>query len=152
MGRGGTLFKGVFMKAKLLFFFFLCLFLFSCASIAPYSTTAYRQAVELKVDALELMSHATSQYVISIPKIYEVTRRVEIAHEFAKGRRKNEISTKQWAIMRDPDRHLLGGFLKRWEEKKVLSRVFVLESMRVVSDAFDTIIGLESRKIKMRDK
>jgi hypothetical protein len=69
------------------------------------------------------------------------------AYEFAKGRPNNEISTKQWEILIDENRNLLGGFLKRWENDETLSEMFVTEAQKLVSDAFDTIIGLESGKI-----
>jgi hypothetical protein len=69
------------------------------------------------------------------------------AYEFAKGRPDNEFSTNQWEILLDEDRSLLGGFLRRWEEEETLSEMFVEEAQLLVSDAFDTIIGLESGKI-----
>jgi DNA transposition AAA+ family ATPase len=50
--------------------------------------------------------------------------------------------------MKDPDKNLLGGFLKRWKEKDKLSAVFVDEAKRLISTGFDQIIGLESGKIK----
>jgi hypothetical protein len=37
--------------------------------------------------------------------------------------------------------------LKRWEAEGTLSEMFVTEMQTLVSDAFDTIIGLESGKI-----
>jgi hypothetical protein len=69
------------------------------------------------------------------------------AYEYAKGRPNNEISTKQWEILINPDGNLLGGFLKRWEAEGKLSQMFVAEMQIMVADAFDTIIGLESGKI-----
>lgn len=38
-------------------------------------------------------------------------------------------------------------FLKRWETDGTLSQMFITEMQMLVSDAFDTIIGLESGKI-----
>jgi hypothetical protein len=69
------------------------------------------------------------------------------AYEFSKGRPNNEISTRQWETLINPDGNLLGGFLKRWEEEETLSQMFVTEMQMLVNDAFDTIIGLESGKI-----
>jgi hypothetical protein len=37
--------------------------------------------------------------------------------------------------------------LKRWKTEDTLSEIFVTEMQTLVSDAFDTIIGLESGKI-----
>lgn len=131
--------------------FVLCLILTSCATIAPYSSTAYLQAVELKVDALQVMSEATGSYLLHASMVDDLERKIEVAYEFSKGRRKNQISTRQWEIMKDPNRNLLGGFLARWKVKGYFSPFFVTEAKRVVAEAFDTIIGLESRKIKVGD-
>ena len=69
------------------------------------------------------------------------------AFEFALGRPKNSYSTEQWRIMNDSERHLLGGFLRRWEEESSLSRSFIVEAKTIVAHSFDAIIGLESGKI-----
>jgi len=53
-----------------------------------------------------------------------------------------------WDLLLNTDGHLLGGFLKRWEDKSVLGVTFVNEEKKIISDAFDQIAGLESGKIK----
>lgn len=116
--------------------------------LAPFSELAYEQAIALKVDALALTSHATEPFARHREAVADLTLRVEKAYEFARGRPRNEISTQQWDILRDPERNLLGGFLKRWEQSATLSPAFVAEARRLIADAFDTIIGLESGKIR----
>lgn len=123
----------------------------SCTSISIFNETAYEQATSLKVEALILMDKATEPFDSHLRQVESLAASVEKAYEFAKGRPKNEISAKQWEILKDPDRNLLGGFLKRWKEESTLSRVFVNEAKLLVRDAFDTIIGLEGGKIKPRD-
>ena len=49
---------------------------------------------------------------------------------------------------RDPDRNLLGGFLKMWKAKGSLSLTFVAEKKAQIADAFDQIIQLEQGKQK----
>lgn len=120
----------------------------NCGSIANYSPAAYEQAVTLKVESLEIMSFATEEYSQHENSIIELTRSLNIAHEFSKGRPDNEISTQQWQILLDPEKNLLGGFFKRWKDAGTLSEMFIDEMQKIVSDAFDTIIGLESGKIK----
>ena len=93
------------------------------------------------------MSAATQFYSDYEEDVAYLKTELEKAYEFAKGRPNNEISTKQWEILIDENRNLLGGFLKRWQEEDTLSEMFVTESQQLVSDAFDTIIGLESGKI-----
>ena len=74
--------------------------------------------------------------------------KVEKAYEYAKGLPKNEISTRQWQVLKDPERHLLGGFIKRWKVDDTLGEGYIQEKKKQVSEAFDYIIGLESGKIK----
>lgn len=126
----------------------LLLALAACSYIAPYSQFAYQQATSLKVDVLALMNKATEPYASHAADVSDLVTEVEKAYEYAKGRPKNELSAKQWQILKDPDRHLLGGFLKRWKAESTLSPVFIKEAKGLVGDAFDTISGLESGKIK----
>ena len=121
--------------------------LWSCASISVFSPEAYKQAVELKVESLELMSFATESFANHEEDVIALTTKLKKAYEFSSGRPDNEISTKQWEILIDPGKNLLGGFLKRWKEEEALSGFFITEMQALVSDAFDTIIGLESGKI-----
>lgn len=121
--------------------------IWSCATVSVFSPEAYKQAVDLKVESVELMSVATMSYSDFEEDVSKVKTELEKAYEFSKGRPKNDISTKQWEILINPDGNLLGGFLKRWEEEGTLSQMFVTEAQIQVSDAFDTIIGLESGKI-----
>ncbi len=130
---------------------FLLLYFQSCVSITPFSETAYRQAVRLKVESLDLMGKATDGYSNHTGEIDSLKMKLEFAYEYAKGRPDNEITTKQWEIMINPDRNLIGGFLRIWKEDLILSPVFVNEAQGVIGDAFDTIIGLESGKIKPSD-
>jgi len=125
----------------------LSLTTWSCASISVFSPEAYKQAVELKVESLELMSFATMPYVDYEEEVINLNTELDKAFEFSKGRPDNEISTEQWRILIDEEGNLLGGFLKRWETEGSLSEMFVSEMQILVSDAFDTIIGLESGKI-----
>jgi len=125
----------------------LSLTIWSCASISVFSPEAYKQAVDLKVESLELMSFATMPYADYEEEIIYLNTELDKAFEFSKGRPDNEISTGQWRILIDEEGNLLGGFLKRWETEGSLSEMFVTEMQILVSDAFDTIIGLESGKI-----
>ncbi len=124
---------------------------FACSYISPYSHFAYQQVTSLKVEALELMDKATDLYTNHETEINELKSKIEKAYEYDKGRPKNELSTKQWEILKDPDRNLLGGFMIRWEKETKLSTVFIKEAKGLVADAFDTISGLESGKIKEGD-
>jgi len=125
----------------------LSLTIWSCASISVFSPEAYKQAVDLKVESLNLMSFATMPYADYEEEVNFLNTELDKAFEFSKGRPDNEISTEQWEILIDKEGNLLGGFLKRWESEGTLSEMFVTEMQILVSDAFDTVIGLESGKI-----
>jgi hypothetical protein len=121
--------------------------IWSCSSISVFSPEAYKQAIDLKVESLELMSFATSPYEDNEESVTYLKTELRKAYEFALGRPNNELSTEQWEILINEEGNLLGGFLKRWEAEGTLSEMFVTEMQTLVSDAFDTIIGLESGKI-----
>lgn len=123
-------------------------FLVGCSTIAPFSQKAYEQATSLKVDALSIMDKASEPYSTQKQSVNALKLDVEKAFEYAKGRPQNEVTTKQWAIIKDPVRNSLGGFLKRWEDKSTLDKHFIQEAKGVVSDGFDTVIELESGKRK----
>jgi hypothetical protein len=128
---------------------FYILFVFGCASlISQFNQTAYENAVNLKVEALRLMDKAVEPYSEHKEKIDELVLKVEKAYEYAKGLPKNEISTRQWQVLKDPERNLLGGFIKRWKGDCTLGEDYIREKKMQVSEAFDYIIGLESGKIK----
>lgn len=135
---------GVFSFA----FVLVLLSLYACSHISPYSQFAYQQATSLKVEALALMDKATEPYENHKKQVEELQTKIEKAYEYVKGQPKNELSARQWEILKDPERNLLGGFLKRWKKESTLSNVFIKEAKGLVADAFDTISGLESGKIK----
>jgi len=115
-------------------------------TISEFNARAYEQATSLKVEALALMDEATTSYAEHAGAVEHLKTELEKAHEFAKGRPNNEISARQWDILIDPERDLLGGFLADWEEQSSFSPAFVEEKKAQVARAFDTIIELESGK------
>jgi len=120
----------------------------SCHPVQSYSETAYTQAVRLKLKSLDLMSKATEGYSRHAGEADSLKAELRFAYEYAKGRPDNEEAAKQWETMIDPDMNLIGGFLRIWKEDLILSPVFVNEAQGVIGKVFDTIIGLESGKIK----
>lgn len=145
-------FKRILLRFR--FVFFLCFLFFSlqhCYTIAPFSQVAYQQAIDLKVDSLKLIAHAQDAYFEHESQVNILQTQLDKAVEYAKGRPRNEISTRQWQIMVDPKRYLLGGFLSRWKQEKTVSETFIKESSSQISQGFDAIIGLESGKIKPQD-
>ena len=131
------------------FLMLLVLSITACSSsISLFDEQAYQQAVDLKVDALALMKQARQPYDAYEDQVKQLQKEMERAYEYAHGRPKNEVSARQWELMKNPDRHLMGGFLKRWRRESSLSPVFIEEARKNIGRAFDTIIQLESGKIK----
>lgn len=117
-------------------------------TISRFNAQAYDQATSLKVEAQALMEQATEPYPQHRSAVQEFKTELEKAYEFARGRPNNEISAQQWQILISPKRDLLGGFLRDWKERSTLPAVLVTEKQKQIADAFDTIIELESGKIK----
>ena len=116
-------------------------------AIAPFSGRAYELAVDLKVDAIRTMERAEESFSKHERRVESLQIRMQKAVEFARGRPNNSASTRQWEIMADPDGHMVGGFLSRWQEEDSLSWGFIREASSQVEDGFDAIIGLESGKV-----
>src|ERR1700727_2809115 len=117
-------------------------------TISPYSDVAYQQATAVKSEAMTVMSNATEPFRMHATDVKTLELDVEKAYEYARGRPKNEISTKQWEIIRDPSGASLIGFLERWKREGKLGQEFVTEAKKVISDQLDTVIDLESGKPK----
>jgi hypothetical protein len=123
--------------------------LLSCVPrVAWYSPEAYTNTVDLKVETRNLVLTGFEPYDKHADEIGKLSVRMEKAYEYAKGIPDNEITTKQWEIMKDPARNLAGGFFKMWKEKGALGETFVAEKAKQIDLAYDQIIGLESHKIK----
>lgn len=122
--------------------------LLACSPLAPeYSVEAYGQATRLKAESLDLLSHATGPIAGEQARVDGLRLDVQAAYEFARGLPNNEIVTQQWALMRDPNGHLLFGVLRLWEAHPAgLSTAFVGQARDGVGEAFDTIICLEINK------
>lgn len=121
----------------------------SCGpTISTFNAAAYDQATSLKVESLALIDEATEPYAEHAEAVEALQTELRKAHEFAKGRPNNKISTRQWKILISRDRELLGGFLRDWKEDSTVSPAFVEQKKEQIAEAFDTIIELESGKIK----
>lgn len=125
--------------------FFLCLS--ACSPlIGPYSPTAYKNATSLKADTLALMDKATEPYSKYEQKVNSLMVEISEAYEYVHGIPSDDLSARQWEIIKKPDGKLLGKFFSRWKSKGTLSRAYILEFRKIVSDAFDEIICLEANK------
>lgn len=120
-----------------------------CApSIAPFSSRAYEQAVDLKIDTLRLIERAEEPYGKHSSRIEALQIRLLKAREYARGRPHNDITTRQWEIMVDSKGFMAGGLLSRWAAEDSLSWTFIQEASLQIESGFNTIIRLESGKTR----
>lgn len=117
-----------------------------CTFIARYDQVAYEHATSAKVDTLALMDKATGSFSEHEKEVEALILELNKAFEYDRGRQLNKITVAQWDVLRDPNRNLVGGFLKMWKAKGSLSVTFIAEKKKQVGDAFDQIIQLESGK------
>ena len=122
--------------------------LFACSTIATFDQVAYDKATGAKAEALALMDKATDSYSAHVKEIEAVSLTIDKAYEYDRGRTLNAITVQQWQILRDPDRNLFGGFLRRWREKGSLRPDYIAEKKPDIAEAFDQITGLEIGKRK----
>ncbi|MDR2802531.1 MAG: hypothetical protein LBB31_04860 [Prevotellaceae bacterium] len=120
----------------------------SCATISLFDQHAYERTTSLKVDALHVMSAATEDYAAHVQDIETLQLNLQKAYEYEKNRPNNDITTQMWALLLNPEEHLLGGFFTLWKEEGKLGETAVSRSKQQVGEAFDKIAGLESKKIK----
>ena len=139
--------KSLLYSSRLSALLGLC-FVTACSTISTYDQVAYEHATSGKVDTLTLMDKATQSYSSHQKEIDAVKTGLDKAYEYDRGRPLNKSTVAQWEILLDPNRDLVGGFLKMWKSKGSLSATFVAEKKSQIGDAFDQIIGLESGKIK----
>ena len=80
--------------------------------------------------------------------LHPLPRTVEIdkAYEYVHGIPSNDLSARQWAILKRPDGDLLGRFFGRWRSEDILKPFYISEFKGVITDAFDEIICLEANK------
>jgi len=138
--RTRSIFAGALLVATAL--------LFACSTIATFDQVAYDKATGAKAEALALMDKATDSYSAHVKEIEAVSLTIDKAYEYDRGRALNTITVQLWQILRDPDRNLFGGFLRRWREKGSLRPDYIAEKKPDSAEAFDQITGLEIGKRK----
>lgn len=119
-----------------------------CASISYFDQYAYIQTTSLKVDALSIMDLAKDDYNTHEKTVQEFQIKLQKVYEYERNRPKNAITLQLWDKLIDTNGHLLGGFIKRWENEQKLGETYIIEAKKLVYKAFDQIAGLESKKIK----
>jgi hypothetical protein len=144
--------KDYLLRKNGIIILFMMLLISGCAtSISGYDQQAYMQTTSIKVDALNLMDSAKYEYNNHIQAVQKLQTNLQKIYEYEKNRPKNDITIKLWDKLLDKNGHLLGGFIERWKSGTKMSDTFISNCKDQVGEAFDTISGLESQKIKKTD-
>ena len=146
--RGATV--GYHRLSALTLAFALSLALGACALITHYDPTSYKNATDLKAEALLLMDKAKDPPGIHAAAIDGLLLKLRQAYEYERGKgNPNMLTVKQWELLINPQGNLLGGFLQKWKvENRAQSPTFIEETAKLVGKAFDQIIELERAKVK----
>ncbi|WP_375587728.1 hypothetical protein [Flagellimonas aurea] len=126
------------------------LLLSSCTALktAPYDQYSFQKAVEIKVEASNLMKKATNPFSSYEEEVEELQLELEKMVVYEANKPNNGISYEMWKLLADQDKNLLAGLLKRWEEQEKLGQVFLNEAQSQVTEAIDMIIRYEGKKDK----
>ncbi|HCN84960.1 MAG TPA: hypothetical protein DIT07_15285 [Sphingobacteriaceae bacterium] len=137
-------------KTKLSFLlFFIVLAHFSCSPlIASFDQYSYVQTTSLKVEALALMDKAAEPFNRHEAEAKDLRLSMDKLYEYELHKPKNVITTKMWFKIKDPNAHLMGYFIKRWENEGKLNPFYIEELKPIMEQAFDQVAELESKKIK----
>ena len=127
----------------------LLLFFTACTPlISRYNEYAYQQTTSLKVDVMQVMDMAVDSFSLHKKELAALQLKVDKAYEYEIHRPKNQVTIDMWQLLKDPNKNLLGGYLKYWKQHEKLDTIFIQEAKQQVGAAFDKIAELESGKIK----
>ena len=129
------------------------LMLSSCAAIrtAPFDQYSYQKAVEIKVEASQLMDKATTSYQEHAEEVEELLLDAEKMVVYEQNKPNNGISYEMWRLLADADKNLLAGFFKRWKEQGQFSDVFLGEAKAQIVEGMDFLIQYEGKKDKQSE-
>jgi hypothetical protein len=116
------------------------------ALIADYSVEAYKNATSLKAETLAMIDKSGEPYSRHRNEVEALTVKIDAAYEFAAGMPNNALAAQQWAIVRDPNRDLYGGYVRDWRTDGPVNETFRAEKKMQIGRAFDYIICLEANK------
>lgn len=123
----------------------------ACNTISTYDQIAYQNATSAKAETFALMDKATNSYSSEAKSVQDLQLTLSKAYEYDKGRPLNQITVKMWTILLDPNRDLLGGFLRDWKEDNTEPKAFIEAKKTQIGEGFDIISGLESAKMNASD-
>lgn len=116
--------------------------------IARYDEHIYRELIDLKVDATDLIGRAGEPYTKHRKKADALKLQLRKLTEYVNGIPKNEVTCQMLQKVGDPDQQLLAGALKLWENQGTLSPAVIEPIRQRIAGAFDQILELERAKLR----
>ena len=116
-----------------------------CSSLYDHFT--YTETIETKLTTLSLMDKSDSPFADAEDEVIALKNQIEKMVIYEQGKQKNEITQKMWELLSN-DKHLVGSYLKLWEEKGQVNTVFKDEAKPQIEEAFDLMILYETKKDK----
>lgn len=95
-----------------------------------------------------LMQKATTPYQDNLQQIGALGKEIDLILQYEEFKPDNEITYGMWQLLADPDRNLLIGFFKRWQEKGTLNETFIDEARLQINEAMDLLLKYEASKDK----
>lgn len=122
----------------------------SCGAVktAVFDQYSYQKAIEIKVDASNLIEKSTGPYEQYSKEADELLIDVDQIVLYEQNKPKNGVSHKMWQLQADSEKNLLAGYIKRWKEEGTLSELFMNEAKPQIEEAMDVIILYENKKDK----
>ena len=115
-------------------------------AVSAYDPAAHQNAIALKMEAVALMATAGEQFAQHKDAVDALNVKIEAAYQVAAATPRNELVAREWQVLKDPERDLYGGFIKRWQASGTLRTAFREAASEQVAEAFDLIICLEAAK------
>jgi len=143
------------INLKTCFNFILISFLISsCISMqALFDQHAYESAIAIKIKAIQLVEKSKGGTSISTvnDEVESLSTELQILYEYETRRKNNDESVKMIELIKDPNKNLLSGFVKRWESGTSMNEDFIDQVKIQIEEGFNILIELESKKLKPSD-
>ncbi|GAB5472445.1 MAG: hypothetical protein Mars2KO_05440 [Maribacter sp.] len=124
---------------------FLALTVLGCASLYDHFT--YTETIETKLSTLSLMDKSDEPFSDYADEITDLRNQLKKMEIYEKGKNKNEITSRMWELL-GSEEHLVGSYLKLWEEQGNLSPAFTEEAIPQIEKAYDLMLLFETKKDK----
>jgi hypothetical protein len=113
-----------------------------------YDQVSLDNAKKLKRESLVLMDSAKDPFSSHSNDVTKIKKEMEDACSHSESLNCNCISVSMWDIIKDPEGHSFGGFLKKWETDNTIGNVMIERSEKVVEKQYTELIDHENQKRK----